>query len=579
MHLNIVKKASRTYLEEMDNRKHDMPEVFKSINILQKTPFKVSDKVLQVAQTVWGKGLTVGKLPMNKQEPIPPKPFDIDTNEEAKKKWCRMKRVICDENETRASKTLLTEQILSIANDYSQYPKIYFPKQYDWRGRVYDVPQFFNIQSNDLARGLLIFANGKPLGSNEALEMLAVHGANCHGEAAKGTLSDRIKWVEDSRQMIMDIASDPHNHYDLWGSVDEPWQFLSFCFEWNDFIRHGETSDFITHLPCYSDCTNSGLQIFSGLLADERGGKATNLTPNEAPADIYKEVAEETKRLLMEKPDSVEKDMWLEYGIDRYTTKKVTMCIVYGLTKFSCRRYIQEHLDENAEDGIPNPFSTDRNIIEGVPTTFKATKYLADIVWDALDNVIEKAKDAMDWLRDAAKLVSENNLPITWTTPTGFIVQMLIPKIKPKRVNTNMGEKIWRPNLNKFVPDIRKSTILVSTNKIDSQAAQNAIAPCFVHSLDASVLQRAVCKANELDVQDFACIHDSFGVLAPDVLKMQTALRESFVSIFHNQNLLKDFADEIRLQIHKDKRSKLKDVPEKGTLDVSGVLDSLYFCS
>ena len=42
------------------------------------------------------------------------------------------------------------------------------------RGRVYDVPQFFNIQSNDLARGLLIFANGKPLGSNDALEMLAV---------------------------------------------------------------------------------------------------------------------------------------------------------------------------------------------------------------------------------------------------------------------------------------------------------------------------------------------------------------------------------------------------------------------
>ena len=190
------------------------------------------------------------------------------------------------------------------------------------------MPQFFNIQSNDLARGLLIFANGKPLGSNDALEMLAVHGANCHGEASKKPLHERVKWVENNRQMIIDIANDPHNHYDLWGSVDEPWQFLSFCFEWNDFINHGETSDFITHLPCYSDCSNSGLQIYSGLLADERGGKATNLTPNEAPADIYQEVADETLRLLKEKPDTIEKVMCLIMVLIDTQLKKLP-CVLY----------------------------------------------------------------------------------------------------------------------------------------------------------------------------------------------------------------------------------------------------------
>ena len=49
-------------------------------------------------------------------------------------------------------------------------------------------------------------------------------------------------------------------------------------------------------------------------------------------------------------------------------------------------------------------------------------------------------------------------------------------------------------------------------------------------------------------------------------MKMQTALRESFVSIFHNKNLLQDFADEIRMQIHEDKRETLKTVPEKELL-------------
>ena len=55
----------------------------------------------------------------------------------------------------------------------------------------------------------------------------------------------------------------------------------------------------------------------------------------------------------------------------------------------------------------------------------------------------------MSWLQKVTRLVSKNNVPITWTTPTGFIVQMICPVKTPKRINTNMGEKIWRPNANK----------------------------------------------------------------------------------------------------------------------------------
>ena len=63
--------------------------------------------------------------------------------------------------------------------------------------------------------------------------------------------------------------------------------------------------------------------------------------------------------------------------LDRKTTKKVTMCIVYGLTQFSCRKiYPGQHLEEMQEDGIKDiPFSTDRNPIPGVPNIFKGTAY------------------------------------------------------------------------------------------------------------------------------------------------------------------------------------------------------------
>jgi len=583
MHYNIVKKASRAYLEEMHNRRHEQPEVFECINLLQRTPFKINVKVLQVAKSIWEKGLTVGKMPSSVAEEIPPKPFDIATNLEARREWSRIKRAICDANETRTSKVLLFENIFKIADDYVKYDKISFPHQYDWRGRIYTIPQFFNVQNNDLARGLLLFANGKELGSDQALCRLAICGANSYGEADKDTLENRVKWVEDNEQKIIATAKDPHNHYDFWGNCSEPFQFLAFCFEWNDFKEFGSTSDFVTHLPCYSDCTNSGLQIFSALLADDRGGKATNLTPEELPQDVYKEVADETLNLLMAEPDSVLKDMWLEYGIDRYTTKKVTMCIVYGLTQFKSKDYIKDSILDNIEEGIDNPFSTERDKKEGVPTLYEATQFLSKFVWLALDKVVNKSKTAMKWLQQIAKLVAENNIPLTWTTPNGFVVEMKCPEMVAKRINTNMGQKIWRPNTNKgkgsWVDDVRKTTINVESNKISVDDSINAIASCYVHSLDGALLQKSVVKANKAGIKNFACIHDSFGVLAPDVVQMNNSLREAFVDIFHNTNLLEDFAKEIHLQVHKDKRDKIPAVPEKGTLDVSNVLKSLYFCS
>ena len=74
------------------------------------------------------KGLTVGKLPSKFKEEIPPKPFDIDTNIEARKKWSKLKRAICDANETKDSKILLTKSIFEIAEDYEKQPKSIFSR-------------------------------------------------------------------------------------------------------------------------------------------------------------------------------------------------------------------------------------------------------------------------------------------------------------------------------------------------------------------------------------------------------------------------------------------------------------------
>jgi len=40
----------------------------------------------------------------------------------------------------------------------------YFPSNLDFRGRVYPIPPYLHHLGSDLSRGLLTFAEGKPLG-------------------------------------------------------------------------------------------------------------------------------------------------------------------------------------------------------------------------------------------------------------------------------------------------------------------------------------------------------------------------------------------------------------------------------
>ena len=578
MHYNMVKRASRAYLEEISNRAHEMPEVYNCINALQRTPFRINVPVFQVMKTVYKKGLPIAGLPSGKL-PLPPKPFDIATNKEARREYSRKASPIYSYNSTIDSKAILTEKIFEVADTYEQFGEFYFPLQYDFRGRIYCVPEGLNYQQNDLAKGLLVFRNGKKIGTQLAVDRLAVHGANMYGHD-KDILQNRIKWVNDNEKSIIQSAEDPHGNYEFWAEASEPAQFLAFCFEWNDFVKSGKSLDFVTNLICYSDCTNSGLQIFSALLKDETGGNAVNLVPSNKVQDVYGEVANATLDLLDAEPDSQMKKIWMDYGINRKTTKKVTMCIVYGLTQFSCRKYIQQHLEEMQEDGIKDiPFSTDRNPIPGVPNIFKGTAYLSRFVWKALDDVIISAKEAMKWLQDTSKLVAENGMSVVWTTPTGFKVQLVCPVLETKRINTYMGEKIYRPKSRKYTPDIRKTTIALDPDKIDKRKVANSISPCFVHALDGAVLQKAVCRANGYGINNFACVHDSFGVLATDVQLMNQSLREAFVEIFDGKNLLEEFKEEILPQVAPEKQSKVKPVPAQGSLELKQVLGSFYFCS
>ena len=333
-------------------------------------------------------------------------------------------------------------------------------------------------------------------------------------------------------------------------------KFLAFCFEYRDFANTDFDNSFITTLPIQSDCSNSGLQHYSAMMRDEIGGKATNLIPSNKPNDVYGLVAQKLTMKLRDNPNPMAK-LWLDYGINRKLCKKPVMCLPYSLTMFSCRRYIHDHVEKQLkEKNKPHEFGDD---------LFKASNFLTPIMWQCINEIILGARKIMKFLKDIAKLVASENLPVTWTTPLGLPVQMMCYKKESKRVKTKMGDSII------------KLSIQSDTDVIDRKKTAQSICPNFCHSLDASLLQLAVVKAHKEGVTNFSLIHDSFGSVAPDTAIMSKAIREAFCEIYKTDVLL-NFAVEMKAMCSSKNQAKFPNIPEKGMLDLNLVKQSVFFC-
>ena len=90
MHYNFIKQSNKRYLEELNNRWHEFPVVSGAVNIMQRTEWVVNRPVFDVFNTCVMNSYQLGKLPINPEDiPLPPKPFDIAVNKEAKTKWKR----------------------------------------------------------------------------------------------------------------------------------------------------------------------------------------------------------------------------------------------------------------------------------------------------------------------------------------------------------------------------------------------------------------------------------------------------------------------------------------------------------
>ena len=538
----LVKTSDLQYLTEVQEL--EMPRVYDSVNTLQRTQFVVNEKVADTMRHCWENNLDVGKLPLKDDEVVPDRPEDIATNAEARKVWRRSAAAIHDRNAQTRAERLAVAKVLNLADKFAG-ERLSYVAQLDWRGRVYPTAYHLHPQGPDWVKSLLLFAEGDPLSTPDAVRWFKVAGANFMG-MTKHTFAERVAWVDEQHDTIIHVATDPMEHRAWWEVGDDPWCLLAWAIEYKGWAD--DPAGFHSRIPIPQDATQSGVQIMSLLLRDEVGAVATNCTPSDRPQDLYGAVADSVVRILEGREDDEIARMWLEFGVDRSCTKRPVMVRPYNGGLYSALRYVREWA--LGKGGLP------------VTDDFSACFYLAKTIWEAMDEVMSGTQKTMEWLGKVSDICVKHGLPVRWTTPSGFPVKQTYWSTKLRSVKTMIGDTL------------RKHSLREDTDKLDARRMRNGLAPNYIHSLDASALMETVLLAKQAGVTQFALVHDSFATTAFWSESLAQSIREAYLRIFRD-DVLAGFKREVELYLPAGEG--LPPLPDYGNLDIELVASSPYF--
>ena len=554
----LIKTQCRRHKKFVE--KADLSKTMESVNALQAVPWEVNHEVLDILKASWAKNLRIG-MPASDPLVVPPSPVaDKDSKnlteaeQQAWTDWRHEAAEVHTQEKERVSKSYQVSRIIRLANEYLRYNSFYYVRYADFRGRLYTTTAGFSPQGPDLAKGILRFQRAKPLG-DRGWYWLRVHGANRFG-FDKATYDDRVRWVDEQRVQFVAAANDPLSHTDLWANADKPWQFLAFLFEYRDALALEALgipiSEYNSRLPIGLDGSCNGLQNFSAMLRDSKGGIATNLVPSPQPSDIYAEVARVCYAKLQALPPDPMRDKWLEFctvhgkgSIPRSMAKRPVMTLPYGATRQSCTSYIFDSIIE-----------ADREFFEG---NFKAACWLTPHLWSSIGDVVVAARDAMAWLQKSATEISRTNTPIVWKAIDGFPIYQGTRVIESFKIETQLAGR-FQLKIGSFTEDM------------DKNKQRLGVAPNFVHSCDAAHLRATVRAAVKAGITDLALIHDDYGTHACDTDKLHELIRAAFVAMYSLQDPLAAFQ-----KANEKEGVTLPPLPAKGSLDLAGVMQSRYF--
>lgn len=243
------------------------------------------------------------------------------------------------------------------------------------------------------------------------------------------------------------------------------------------------------------------------------------------------------------------------------------MTLPYGSTLLTCRDSIDQYLidaqrKEDAQARAHGRPATPTHPFGGKDSMLPKDAALAVVtrlVWDSIGEVVVAARAAMEFIQKVARQVGKANMPMRWTTPTGFVVEQAVYKQAEERVKTQlMG--------------VQQFTLYGAKDEIDPQRMVTSAAPNYVHSMDASHLMLSVNGFHDVGMHSIAVIHDSFGTHAGRTDELRSILRQTMRDMYQEQMLVKfrDEQEELMLEMVEH------EVPYIGTLDLDELVESEY---
>jgi DNA-directed RNA polymerase len=588
-------------------REHDLTELHRALNGLQETPWRVNKNVIEVANHLKARGGEVAKIPRLEPMELAPWPEiipferrgehtrthegeqeaieqsdDPEAVRAALAEYRREAKKLKEKELARASDAKTFLMLLSAAWDYEDVERFWFAWQTDWRGRLYPVSgDSLHPHGPDVARGLLEFAEGTPIGDGDGPRWLAISLANNIDDEdavkdgstvklSKLGYDERVAWVEDHEEMLRATAADPYTNK-WWHEADKPFQTLATVLEWVGYLDSGRSADYETHVVCSVDGAANAYQHYSATWADEHGAAMTNMIDAERPVDVYTMVADAALDYIREAhatdPDEDRRRMAglvLDSGIvSRSLAKTPAVSGSYGSRKTQWPRTLEKTIRK--KDG-------DLRVVELIQHFgdtqgwYEARVLISDAFHQSMTTLMPKAMAGLEYYRGVAKALASENRPVAWVNPfTNYPVRQANWKSKRKQSTTTLnGKKAYRQSYR------------VPLNKLDKTKQADGLAANVTHGRGDST--HLAMTLSELWLQhgltNLYAVHDSVGAPPAQLSILQSVLRSTFVTLY-SEPLLERFHEGVVSQI--TDADKLPECPAKGTWNVAEVVGAPYF--
>lgn len=515
--------------------------VYASLDVLGSTPWKINRDIFDVVLKVWNSGERMGKIPPAVYDkPEPEKPEDYDTDPKARVTYLSRHKLYMSQKANNHSERCNTNYKIEIARAFLG-DTIYLPHNVDFRGRAYPIPPNLNHLGDDLSRGLLKFAETKPLGER-GLRWMKIHLANLYGYD-KASFDERVVFVHEHLDDIFDSATNPLDGRGWWKKADDPWQCLATCMELKAALDSPDPTKFESGLPIHQDGTCNGLQHYAALGGDAQGAQQVNLGITDRPSDVYTHVATMVEKVLAKDAEKGDRFAQMLTGkIARKVVKQTVMTTVYGVTFVGARDQIERQLRDRGD--IP------------AEDCWLAAAYLAKVTLACIGDLFTGAKHIQNWLTLTAKLIAKSIPPerieevtragtsekktnrlrkeqmtsVIWTTPLGLPIVQPYRQTKRKQIATKLQTVfIADPNVPAAVNTLKQAS---------------AFPPNFIHSLDATHMMLTALQCRNRDIT-FASVHDSYWTHASSVDEMSEVIRETFIAL-HSSDVLSKLNEEFR---------------------------------